>query len=120
MSGFDVGEKVQLQSSRGGWVGFVTAVSGAASGRTAHLVTSENPYNPFEGIMLVDELDIQTGGLPIKDFVVGDRVALSGQGGEIVAEEQDGFRVRFDIVRNKHLTTTRYHIVPAWRLALDN
>lgn len=114
-------DKVRLTSARGGWEGFVSEVVSGPSGESYYHVHSPNWGDPAEGQALVAESDIAAGPLTAPTFSVGDDVTLYGRGGSITADNgDDTFDVSVEWVVNPHLTLTRTHVVPLWRLAIEN
>lgn len=72
-----------------------------------------------EGIQVTQDVDIQQS-LAKDTFQVGEKVSVGGHGGEVTAINGDDHTVTVDEVITKHLTVTRTHIVPLWKLAVEN
>jgi len=115
---FDINDKVELTAARGGWEGYVATLFNAPDGGTMYEVVS--PKGAFEGRQIAIEADIAQGVTPAS-FAVGDIVIVGRQSGTIQTDNGDGtFDVEVSETLNKHLTVTRRHVVPLWKLATEN
>lgn len=117
---YAVNDKVRLTAARGGWDGYVSAILGGPGGGALYMVHSIKWSDPDEGQTLAAEGDIAQTLTPAV-FEVGDTVTLYGRSGEVVTVHGDStYSVRIDWTVNNHLTLSRIHRVPLWRIAQEN
>lgn len=115
---FNVGDKVTLKGSVGGWVGYVAAIAGGPT-PIYTVVSAQAPDSLDYGAVHVQGADIEEGTLPNPTFTLGQTVALYGFGGTITNIDGRTLTVEINIERC-HYTLERVHVVPDWLLALYN
>lgn len=118
MALYAVNDKVLLSAALGGWEGYVSRVSGGPSGSPVYFV---HPVRNGKDYRALDVPESQIdGGLDAPAFEVGATVSLSGKRGVIASIESGSVAVdiRHDVNRNYRPTVR--HVVPIWRLGIDN
>lgn len=117
-------EIVTLSPSRGGWQGVISDVQ-TVGGKWAYLVHEFDNNDPDVFIWqnmakLVLEEDIASSqGFTYPDWQIGDDVTLGGLAGEIEAINGTEYSIRIEEAE-KHYTKSRLHVVPRWRLLIEN
>lgn len=115
-----VNDRVELTAARGGWDGYIARVLNGPEGQPMYEVASPARGDRDEGRQHVLPVDINQQ-LTAATFSVGDNVSIAGHPGTIQADNGDGtFDVEVEEVLNRHLTVTRTHVTPLWRLAVEN
>lgn len=76
--------------------------------------------DPINGSAIVAGSDIASSNTDYPDWQVGDTVTLYWLQGEILSI--DGRMITVEIIetRSKDITLTRKHIIPRWRLLIEN
>lgn len=149
MAQYAVGEKVRLSSTRGGWEGIIIDTFGGPVGRHYYSVRPSPSSQTDVAFAIVDEVDIDTGGLSIADYAYGDSVNIGLWSAEVSALVRwrygepvkiaafglqpfgpmispssfagDDFEVTIkDSGGNSRILQDRRHIIPRWRLVLMN
>jgi len=125
---YAVGDRVQVgvslaeEGAAAGWVGYVTEVIGGPQGEGSYRV--ERPYGESAEIpdAIVPEQEIVDGPLPRPVYQVGQHVAVAGEGAEITAIDGELHTVLIEESNaiNRDIFYPRIHILPLWRLALEN
>lgn len=112
-------EIVTLSAARGGWRGVISQVKSVGS-KTAYLIWGLD-YNAFQrDAVIVLEDDIASSqGFDYPAWEVGQSVTLYQLTGEIEAIDGTEIHVRVE-QKEKHYTKSRLHIVPRWRLLIEN
>lgn len=116
---YAVDDIVTLTAARGGWQG---VISNIVSLGKPELYRVENlTYDdPIEGSCIVAGADIASSNTDYPAWQVGDTVTLYRLQGEITAI--DGRMITVEIIetRSQDITFTRNHIVPRWRILIEN
>lgn len=111
-----VGEIATLTQSRGGWEGVISEQISA----TLYQVMALTYDDRIHGNVIVHEADIASTNTNFPTYSVGDKVSLYRLRGEITAINGTQYTVKIEQRRNKDIVFTRDHVVPRWRLYIEN
>ena len=122
MTLYAVGERVILTLARGGYEAFVTDIVGGPGGSPQYFTQSPNTGDQDEGISLIAEGDIASGGGAVPTYTVGQQVTIYGKAATIIADNGDAtYDTTVVWYPNQHLTLTRTHFaVAAHLIAIEN
>lgn len=116
---YSIDDIVTLSAARGGWQGVISDI---VSLGVPELYRVENlTYDdPVEGSTTVAGSDIVSSNTNYPSWQVGDTVTLYRLQGEITAINGRIITVKVIETRSPDITFTRDHLVPRWRLLIEN
>lgn len=115
----EVDDIVTLSAARGGWQGVISMVITLGSPEL-YRVENLDYGDDIEGSAIVAGVDIASAHTDYPDWQVGDSVTLYEVGGEITAIDGRFYTVHIEQQQNADITFKRDHIVPRWRLLIEN
>lgn len=116
---YAVDDIVTLTAARGGWQGVVSNIVSLGE-PDLYRVENLTYDDPIEGSAIVAGGDIASSNTNYPAWQVGDTVTLYRLTGKI--KEIDGRMITVEIIetRSEDITFRRNHIVPRWRLLIEN
>lgn len=116
---YSVDDIVTLSAARGGWQGVISDIL-TLGDPELYRVENLNYDDRIEGSTTVAGADIVSSHTNYPSWEVGDGVTLYEVGGEITAINGRMITVRIEQIQNREITFSRDHIVPRWRLLIEN
>lgn len=116
---YNIDDIVTLTAARGGWQGVISDIVSLGD---PELYRVENlTYDDrIEGSCIVAGSDIASSNTSYPNWQVGDSVNLYKLRGTIQAIDGRMITVQIIEIRSQDITYTRAHIVPRWRLLIEN
>lgn len=115
---YNVDDIVTLSAARGGWQGVISDIITLSP--ELYRVENLNYHDRIEGSAIVAGSDIASANTNYPAWQIGDAVTLYQRGGQITAINGRFYTVHIEQVRNDDITFKRDHIVPRWRLLIEN
>lgn len=126
---FNVDDIVTLSAARGGWQGVISGILTLGKPEL-YRVESLDYDNRIHGSTTVAGADIVSANRNYPDWQVGDSVTLYRLSGEItqidhvpvplIISSPKTYTVHVEQIQNSEITFKRDHIVPRWRLLIEN
>lgn len=110
---------VTLSAARGGWQGVISDIV-SLGGPELYRVENLDYDDPIEGSCIVAGSDIASSNTDYPSWQVGSTVTLYRLQGEITQINGRMITVQIIETRSPDITFTRDHIVPRWRLLIEN
>lgn len=116
---YNIGDIVTLSAARGGWEGVISDIVSLGDPEL-YKVENLNYDDRIEGDVIVAGADIASANQNYPTWQVGDSVTLYRISGEITAINGTEYTVHITRRRNKDIVFERDHVVPRWRLLIEN
>jgi hypothetical protein len=116
---YSVDDIVTLTAARGGWQGVISSIVSLGHPEL-YRVENLDQGDPENGSVTVSVADIASSHTDYPDWQPGQQVTLYKLTGQIKAIDGRYISVEITQTRSPEVTFERLHIVPRWRLLIEN
>lgn len=117
---YNVDDIVTLSAARGGWQGVISDILTLGTPELYQVENLNYDDRIDGGSTIVAGVDIASAHTDYPAWQIGDPVTLYEVAGEITAIDGRMITVRIEQQQNEDITFRRDHIVPRWRLLIEN